>query len=193
MGTLFFIEPRNPHGQQPMRVHGAIYPHHTDFLAAPWQNSLPRSSPSCARCCGLGCQKIILVPRCLWSHYPTVTERLSCIWGLSQGLDTGGNRLVLMTILYEKSSSRTYLPCAMEKSTLSPVSHKHDVVPAPKADRAVKYLWGSRAGGLSWEGKAAHMWENYIFTCCLSDVCLPENKYTSRLETNWSCLCTLHP
>lgn len=97
-----------------------------------------------------------------------------------------------MTILYGKSSSRTSLPCAMEKSTLSPVSHKYDV-PAPKTDWAVKYLWGSRAGGLSWEGKAAHMQENYIFACCLSDICLPENKYTSRLERNWSYLCTLHP
>lgn len=101
--------------------------------------------------------------------------------------------LVGMGWFYDHPVWENLLQGEEEKSILSPVSHKYDVVPAPKADWAVKYLWGSRAGGLSWEGKAAHMQENYIFACCLSDICLPENKYTSRLERNWSYLCTLHP
>lgn len=60
----------------------------------------------------------------------------------------------------------------MEKSTLSPFSHKYGVVPAPKADRAVSIYEVQRQGegGVSWEGKAAHMRENCIFTHCLSDI-----------------------
>lgn len=191
MGKLFFIETRNLHGQQRMRVHGAIYPHHADFLAGPRQNSPVLKS---------------LLYKMLWPQVPKNDpgpllsviplphghRKLILYLGTYPRVGYWWERAGFMTILYGKSSSRTSLPCAMEKSTLSPVSHKYDV-PAPKTDWAVKYLWGSRAGGLSWEGKAAHMQENYIFACCLSDICLPENKYISRLERNWSYLCTLHP
>lgn len=79
-------------------------------------------------------------------------------------------------LLYGKSSSRTSLPCAMEKSTLSPVSHEYDVEPAPKADWAVSIYVVQGQWGIAVKGKQPTC-EKTVFshTAFLTFVCQKRN------------------